>query len=347
MKEKNFRFGIVGTGAIASIHAVSIQHTTQAQLVGVYNRTYEKAKAFGEIHGCKVYDDLTAMLADENIDIITICTPSGAHLEIAEMVIRSGKHCLIEKPLEITVERCNRIIQLAEEYNVQVGTIFPTRFYPNSQKIKEQLRQGYFGDLVMGSASIKWHRSPAYYQSAAWRGTWQLDGGGALMNQGIHAVDMLLWYMGEAVFVQAISSNRLHHQIEVEDSIVANIKFKNGALGVIECTTAAFPGTPKRLEIVGTKGTVVLEEDKISFWEFHAQPQTSSIKPMTEGPLAQGGVNDPMAITHYGHQLQIQNFIEALVSNNIPLIDAVEGKKSVALICAIYESAKTGQRVYL
>ncbi|MVZ60709.1 Gfo/Idh/MocA family protein [Sphingobacterium humi] len=345
MNVDNFGFGLIGTGAIAHIHAAAIKAIANAQLIGAYNRTAEKAAFFAQQHDCKSYQSLEELLKDDSIAIVCICTASGAHLEAAEKAIRAGKHCLIEKPLEITVDRCNEIIQLAEEHNVLIGTIFPTRFYPNSLKIKQKLTDGGFGDLVMGSAYIKWHRSAAYYASAAWRGTWAFDGGGALMNQGIHAVDMLLWYMGEAVSVSALSANRVHQNIEVEDTVVASIKFKNGALGSIECTTAAFPGTAKKIEIIGSKGSAILEENSLTLWEFEGDSTDSQVQ-QAEAAVS-GGVSDPMAIGHYGHQLQVEDFLAAIQGKHSPLIDGQEGKKSVALISAIYESAKTGQTVYL
>ena len=344
MDLNKYGFAIIGTGAIAAIHAKAIAEIPTATLVAVYNRTKAKAEAFAKTYDCKAYDSLDDLLEDPNNHIICICTASGVHLEAAEKSLRAGKHCLIEKPLEVTPDRCDSIISMARQKALKVGTIFPTRFYPNSIKIKEQLNQGCFGELVIGSAYVKWQRKPAYYQSAAWRGTWELDGGGALMNQGIHAVDMLLWYMGPAVHVSAITANRLHQEIEVEDTVIAQVLFKNGALGTIECSTAAYPGTEKRIEIIGTKGSAILEENNLRLWEFQDQEQEDLPKTMA---TVSGGVSDPMAIGHYAHQLLIEDFISAIDNNRAPSIDGEEGRKSVELICAIYQSAKEGKRIYL
>ncbi len=344
---KNFGFGIIGTGSIAAIHAKAILAIPEAKLIGVYNRTYEKALDFSESYSCHAYKDLDNLLEDENITILCICSASGTHLEIAERAIRAGKHCLIEKPLEITVDRCQQIIQLAEEYQVKIGTVFPTRFYPNSKKIKAKLTEGAFGTLVMGSAYIKWHRAASYYQSAAWRGTWALDGGGALMNQGIHALDMLLWYMGPVEFVQALKGNSVHQSIEVEDSLVAQLQFKNGALGAIECTTAAYPGSAKKIEIIGSTGSAVLTENQLTQWDFQDHLNDSELQVTAADKMPNAGASDPMAISHYGHQLQIQDFIDAIAENRKPFVDAAEGLKSVAVICAIYKSAEEGRRIYL
>src|SRR5690606_8784113 len=182
-----------------------------------------------------------------------------------------GKHCLIEKPLEITVERCDAIIDAARKAGVKVGVIFPSRFYEASRQLIASIDENRFGNLVLGSAYVKWHRSEAYYASGRWRGTWEYDGGGALMNQGIHSVDLLQWYMGPVESVQATAANVRHKNIEVEDTIVATLNFKNGALGTLECSTAVFPGTLKRIEIMGTEGTAILEEDYFIIWEFQRE----------------------------------------------------------------------------
>src|SRR5690606_18927297 len=182
-----------------------------------------------------------------------------------------GKHCLIEKPLEITVERCDAIIDAARKAGVKVGVIFPSRFYEASRQLKASLTENRFGNLVLGSAYIKWHRSEAYYASGRWRGTWEYDGGGALMNQGIHSVDLLQWYMGPVESVQAVAANTRHKNIEVEDTIVATLNLENGALGTLECPTAVFPGTLKRIDIMGTEGTAILEEDHFIKWQFEQE----------------------------------------------------------------------------
>lgn len=343
METKQYGFAIIGTGAIASVHAQAIASIKNAKLLSVYNRTKEKAEVFARDHQCKAHDSLDFMLEDQNIHVVCICTASGAHLEAAEKSLRAGKHCLVEKPLEINTSRCDTIISLARKNSLKVGTVFPTRFYPNSIMIKKHLEKGVFGSLVMGSAYVKWHRSPSYYRSAAWRGTWELDGGGALMNQGIHAVDMLLWYMGPVEHVTAISTKILHQQIEVEDTVVAQLKFKSGALGSIECSTAAFPGTAKRVEIIGTTGSAILEENDLTLWDF--QDSESSDLPDANAS-GSGGFSDPMSIGHYGHRLQIEDFIEAIDKDHSPLVDGSEGRKSVELISAIYQSAQKGERIY-
>lgn len=349
MENRQTGFGIVGTGMIAHFHAKAIQQIGNARLVGVYSTTRKKADDFSLQHHCTSYASLEDMLADPGIDILCVCTPSGAHLEPALAGIAAGKHCLIEKPLEITVNRCTRIIDAARESGVKVGVIFPSRFHEASRKIKAAIDSKRFGSLVLGDAYVKWHRTPEYYQSGRWRGTWKYDGGGALMNQGIHSVDLLQWYMGPVRSVQAHAANIRHKDIEVEDTIVASLQFENGALGVIECSTAVFPGSLKRIEILGADGSAILEEDKLIQWEFrHQTPddqRAMEIEMASSG--SSGGAADPSAISYVGHQRQMEDMIEAIHSEAEPFINGEEGRKSVAIIEAIYESARKEEKINL
>ena len=347
MEMKTYRFAIIGTGAIANIHAQAIQEIDNAVLIGAYNRTPEKAAVFAQKWNCQLYPTLEELLAEE-LDVICICTASGLHLPAALQSIQAAKHVLIEKPLEITAERCEQIAQAAIQQGVKVGVIFPSRFNSSSQRIKQALQANRFGKLVMGSAYVKWSRDAAYYASAPWRGTWEFDGGGALMNQAIHSVDLLQWYMGPVKSVQAIAANIRHKDIEVEDTVVAIIRFESGALGSIECTTATFPGSFKRVEIHGTQGTAVLEENTIKSWQFTDETaQDKQIQNQTNNQSTQGGFADPMDIAYLGHKHQIVDFLTAIANSTTPLVDAAEGKKSVEIIEAIYKSAKTGMEVFL
>lgn len=348
MGNKTFGFAIIGTGSIAHIHAQAIAAIDSAVLVGVFSKTMQKAEEFALKYNCSVYDSLDVLLKVEGLDIVCICTPSGAHIEPAIQSMAAGKHCFIEKPLEVSLEKCDLIIQKAKENNVKVAVVFPSRFYPSSNKIKQALDAERFGDLVLGSAYVKWSRDEKYYASAPWRGTWELDGGGALMNQAIHSVDLLQWYMGPVVSVQALIANRRHTSIEVEDTVVATLKFASGALGTIECTTAAFPGSFKRLEIVGTEGTAIMEESNLLTWQFRKEEkEDDAIRQEHSGVVSKGGVADPMDIGYFGHQEQIVDFIEAIQQDIAPLVDGEEGRKSVQIVCAIYESARIGKEVTL
>lgn len=346
-ENKTFGFAIIGTGAIATIHAKAIEAIPHAKLVGVFNKTHSKAVDFATQYGCDAFESLDELLEIPALDVVCICTASGAHEDPALKAIAAGKHCLIEKPLEVTTEKCDRIIEAARANDVTVGVVFPSRFYPESKQLKDAIDAGRFGRLAIGSAYVKWSRTPEYYQSAPWRGTWALDGGGALMNQAIHAVDMLQWCMGPVVSVQAFTGNFRHQAIEVEDTAVAVLKFESGALGTIECSTALFPGFLKKLEITGTEASIVMEDNTFSRWEFRDSAEGDVRQKEADDNALKGGVADPMAISFSGHQKQIEDFIDAIVSHKQPLVDGVEGRKSVAIIEAIYQSAKTQKLVEL
>jgi len=350
MKNKKFGFAIIGTGAVASIHAQAILAIENAYLLGVLSKTKQKALTFAEKYNCSVFNSIEELLEIKELDIVCICTPSGAHLDPAIQCIRAGKHCLIEKPLEVNLEKCDAIIREADKSKgVKVAVVFHNRFYKVSKDLKSAVDADRFGKFVLGSAYVKWSRDEKYYESAEWRGTWELDGGGALMNQAIHSVDMLQWYMGPIESVQAITGNIRHKNIEVEDTVVAMVQFKNGALGTIECSTAVFPGSYKRLEIMGTKGSVVMEENNILQWQFDSElTNDSSIRENhSANQLSKGGVSNPMDISYFGHKEQMEDLIQAILLDRKPLIDAHEGRKSVEIVRAIYKSAKSGEKVTL
>lgn len=349
MTNTSFNFAIVGTGGIAGIHATAIAEIENANLIGVYNRSKNKAQDFADKYNCAAYDSMDELLALPELDIVCICTPSGAHVEPALQSIKAGKHCLIEKPIEVTLEKTDEIINAAKAKNVRVAVVYPSRFYDVSQELKKAIDTKRFGNMVLGSAYVKWSRTEAYYNSAEWRGTWALDGGGALMNQAIHSVDMLQWLMGPVDSVQAYSSNAKHKNIEVEDTVVAAIKFKSGALGTIECSTATYPGVLKRLEIMGTAGTVTMEDNDVVKWHFE-QEQTDDkriIDNFSPNGSAKGGASDPLSISYLGHQRQMEDLMQAIKTGKRPLIDGDEGRKSVEIVLAIYESAQTGKLVKL
>jgi len=341
--------GIVGTGMIANFHARAIQDAVGAHLVGCASHSPESAKAFAEKHGCLAYETLDQMLADEKINAISICSPSGVHLEAALAAAKAGKHVVVEKPLEITTQRCDQIIQACDQAGVKLATVFQSRFHESSRLIKQAIEQGRFGKLTMGDAYVKWYRSQEYYDSGAWRGTWDIDGGGALMNQAIHSVDLLLWLMGPVKEISAMTATMTHERIEVEDVAVATLRFANGAMGVIEATTTAFPGALKRIEVIGSQGTAVLEEEDIVTWRFAEEtPEDESVRQrMANKTESGGGAADPASINHHGHTMVFQELIDAINEDRPCLIDGSEGRRSVEVIRAIYESATTGTTVKL
>ncbi|XZE51768.1 Gfo/Idh/MocA family protein [Planctomycetaceae bacterium SH139] len=343
------RFGIVGCGMIAKFHAHAIRDNPTTSLGGAWSRRGETTAEFAKTFDCRGYDSLDAMLADPEIDAISICSPSGAHLDPALAAARAGKHVVVEKPLEVTTQRCDAIIEACEQHKVKLAVTFQSRFHRSSQLLKVAVEQGRFGRITLGDAYVKWFRSQEYYDSGAWRGTWELDGGGALMNQAIHSVDLLLWLMGPVRTVSAMVDTATHERIEVEDVAVATLKFANGALGVIEATTTAFPGALKKIEICGSGGAAVLEEEDLIQWDF-AQPEANdeTIREEMRGQTQTGGgAADPSAIGHHGHQMVFQDFAASVAEDRQPAIDGREGRRSVELIEAIYQSAREGRRIEL
>ncbi len=342
-------FGIIGCGMIANFHAKAIGDTPGAKLVACYDTKPAAAERLAASFGCKAYANLEEMLADPALDVVTIGTPSGAHMEPAVAAARAGKHVIVEKPLEITLKRCDAIIEACRKAGVVLSTIFPSRFHNSSVELKRAVDEGRFGRLTVGDAYVKWYRTQQYYDSGAWRGTWELDGGGALMNQAIHSVDLLLWLMGPAVEVRAQTGLLAHERIAVEDVAMATVRFANGALGVIEASTAIYPGYLKRIEIHGSEGSAVMEEEDIIKWDFlKKKARDAEIqKKMAERISGGGGAADPAAIGHHGHARQFRDVLQAIKKGRSPLIDGAEGRRSVELILAIYKAAETGRAVSL
>jgi UDP-N-acetyl-2-amino-2-deoxyglucuronate dehydrogenase len=344
-----FGFGIVGCGMIANFHARAIADIRNAKLVGCFDAIPAAADKFAASQQITAYHKLEEMLANPEIQIITICTPSGAHMDPAVAAARAGKHVLVEKPLEITLKKCDKIIDACEKAGVRCGTIMPSRFSPANIALKDALSEGRFGKLTLGDTYVKWWRSQEYYDQGGWRGTWALDGGGAYMNQAIHNVDLLYWFMGEVAEVTGITATLAHKRIEVEDVGSAVLRFKNGALGTIEASTATYPGLLKKTEIHGTEGSVIVEQDDILLWEFAKKhPKDRAIhEKFGKGSTTSGGASDPKAISHVGHMLQFKDFLKAVQEGKKPMVDGHEGRKSVEIILAIYQSSWTGKRVSL
>jgi predicted dehydrogenase len=344
-----FGFGIIGCGMISRFHAKAIADIRGAKLVACFDTVPAAADRLAKETGCRSYHDLKKMLANDDVDIVTIGTPSGAHLEPALAAARAGKHVIVEKPLEVTLKRCDKIIEACDKAGVVVSTIFPSRFHESSQLIKKAVDKGRFGRLTIGDAYVKWYRTQEYYDSGAWRGTWKLDGGGALMNQAIHSVDLLTWLMGPVAQISAHTATLTHKRIEVEDVAMATLRFENGALGVIEATTAAYPGALKRIEIHGSHGSAVLQEEDITTWDFARKTAADAklLERMRGKTETGGGAADPTAIGHHGHTEQFNDVLKAIKKGAQPLVDGPEGRRSVEVILAIYKSAETGRAVPL
>ena len=342
---KTYGFGIVGGGMIAAFHAKSIQEIEQARLVAVAEPVDERRAAFMEKYGCDGVADAAELVQRDDIDIVCVCTPSGAHLEPALAAAKAGKHVVCEKPIEVTLERAHALIAACDENNVRLAAIFPMRFKEMNRVVKKAVDEGRLGRITVGDCYNKWWRSQAYYDSSGWRGTWALDGGGACMNQAIHAIDLLQWFMGAPTQVFAFADCLAHEHIEVEDTAVAVVRYANGAMGVIECTTSAHPGESRRIELHGDRGTIIVDESSILKWEFEDErPEDARIcERFGPGEGAAGGpTSDPSAIDHATHREQIQDLINALETNSAPAVDGRDGLKAIQIILAIYESARTG-----
>jgi UDP-N-acetyl-2-amino-2-deoxyglucuronate dehydrogenase len=342
-------FGIIGLGMIAEMHARAIEELDDGCVAACYDISSERVADFSSRHGCTPYTELNAFLAHPGLEIVTICTPSGLHLDSALPAAAAGKHLIVEKPLEITVERCDRIIAAARENGVLLSGIFPSRFHAVSQVVKHAVNAGRFGNIVLADAYVKWYRTQEYYDSSGWKGTWALDGGGALMNQSIHAVDLLQWFVGPVSEVLSFTGTLAHERIEVEDTAAAVLRFASGALGVIEGSTGTYPGFLKRLEISGSRGTVIMEEEDILVWDFaDAQDDDDQIRQtFSRKTRTGGGASDPAAIGFHGHQYQFANMIKAIRDGEPLLVSGSEARKAVEIIQGIYKSAAEHRPVVL
>jgi predicted dehydrogenase len=341
-------FAIVGTGMIAGYHARAIRETPGARLVGVVSRSPLKGAAFAQEHGIpELSETVEAMLKHPDVHVLDVTTPSGAHLDPALSAIRAGRHVLVEQPLEATPARVDALIDAAAGRGVKLGTIFQGRFGAGARRVKAAIERGRLGRLVLASAYVKWQRTAAYYQTP-WKGTWELDGGGALMNQAIHGVDLLQWFAGLPSEVSGRMTRRVHTAIEADDTTVASLVFSCGALGCIEATTAAFPGWSRRIELCGERGSVCLEDDHIARWDFvQPEPEVEGVRAAPRDDELGSGAGSPGSISIAGHLRQIQDFVAAVREDRAPIVDGHEGRKAVALIHAIYESARRGVAVRL
>jgi predicted dehydrogenase len=334
---------IVGSGVVSEFQARAIRDLPGARLVGFTDKIEDLARRRAEQFGARVFRSVEETVTDREVDVVSVCTPSGDHLDPALAAARAHKHVMVEKPVEVTAERVDAIVSACQAAGVTLGAIFPRRFYDTSRFLKAAIDSGRFGALSLGDVYVKWYRSQEYYDKGGWRGTWKLDGGGALMNQGIHGVDLIQWLMGGVEEVTGFVATRAHERIEVEDVATAAVKYRNGALGVIEGSTAAWPGSRLRVEVCGSAGHVVMEDEVILKWAFAQEfPEDTEVL-ARYGPragLSGGGAADPKAIDSEGHRRQFEDFLSAIREGRRPRCDGVEGRAAVAIITGIYRSAR-------
>lgn len=343
MDNGKFGFGIIGCGAISYKHADAIMTIPGARLVSAVDTNGAARGNFSIKYNIPVSDSIESMLNDDAIDIVCICTPSGLHAQYAVLCANAGKNIILEKPMALNLAEADDIILACEKNHVKLTVISQLRFTPAIIKVKEAVEGGRLGKLIMGDIVMKYYRSREYYNNGGWRGTWKLDGGGALMNQGIHGIDLLLHVIGPVKSVYARAAT-LARDIEVEDTMAAVVEFVNGAMGVVQATTSIYPGSPRRLEINGSKGTIAMEENRLVKWQIEGQPQTVDLQ---SGDNEYDTSSDPMAFGIDGHVKQIADLMNAISSGRKPVVDQYEGRKAIKLIMAIYESAKTGKSVAL
>jgi len=343
---KRYGFGVVGAGMIGNFHAEAIAGLPNAKLVAVCNRVADRAESLAGKYGCAAVSELDRLLSDDRIEVVTVATPSGLHGEAAIAAARCGKHCIVEKPIEITLDKIDQVLEAHDKAGTTVGGIFNMRYEPTARLFKKAVDQGRFGRLTFGMAYGPWWRDQDYYDKGGWKGTLAMDGGGALMNQGIHTIDLLQWLMGPVKKVTAFTRMLAHERIEVEDTGAAAIEFANGALGTIACTTSMWPGHFRIVEVAGDRGTVAMADSKFFFWQFADETHEDERirKQYLEFPGVSVGAADPAAgVTADCHRANFADFLEALDRGTEPLVSGREARRAVEIILAVYESARTGR----
>ncbi len=343
---KKYGVGIVGCGAISDVHAQALKQIDQAELISVYSRNVENARRLGEKYEVSWFNTWNMFIQDDRVDVVSICTPSGTHLDYGKLAADAGKHVIVEKPIEVTLERGQQLIQVCQKNGVKLAVIFQNRFMTPVIELKRKIDSGEIGKVFQGDAYIKWYRDQAYYDSGAWRGTLALDGGGALINQSIHTIDLLQWIMGDVSLVFGQIDTFTHERIEGEDAAVAVLRFKSGAIGVIEGSTSIYPAQERRLEIHGNRGTAILDGDKLQVSTVNSPSRDESSAGNEQGGAA--GATSPFSgFSIEPHRRQMEAIFEAISKNQDPPISGPEALKSLAIVLAIYESSKSNSAINL
>jgi predicted dehydrogenase len=360
MSHEPFRVVIIGIGAIAELIAVALSEIPQARLVAGTCRTEAKGRKFAKQFSCAWYGNTDAMLDEERPDVAIIATPSGAHLESALACVARKTHVVCEKPLEITPARVRQMIDATSRAGVRLGAIFPQRFNPVNRAIRDAAAAGRFGNLAVIHAAMPWWRDDAYYAPNRWQGKIALDGGGALMNQAIHTVDIMQWLAAATMpqlpsdenpvaEVFAVTARRGHDEklIEVEDTASVIFRFRNGAVGQLLAATSMFPGEPRRLQISGRDGFAEVFEDQLTTFQFRDERDSDAAtrEKFGQPTMHGGGASNPMAMSHENHRRNLADFFAALAEGREPTLNGAEAAKAVQIIAACYESARTNRPV--
>lgn len=343
----DIRFAIVGCNMIAPWHATAIRETEGARLVAVCDRVSEHAGRLAKEFGpARVYTDYDAMLDDPEVDAVCICTPSGLHAPMGTAAARAGKHVLTEKPIGIRLDEIDEMIAASRESGTKLGVISQMRTLPMWSRVRRAVQNGKLGRMVMSDAVMKYFRSQDYYSTSGWRGTWAMDGGGALMNQGVHCVDLLRWIMGPVTSVFAFADH-LVRDIEVEDTVVATLTFADGSMGAIEAATSVVPGTEHRLEFHGALGTICVRGETLLTWDVPGDERIIDGEAAGADIKLGSGAANPTAISNEGHIVQVADFAAAIREGRDPMVTGDDARCAVELILAIYESASKGCPVLL
>ncbi len=350
---REYGWGIVGCGVIGPTHARAVAGLPNAHLVAVTDLDQGKAKALAGSSGAAWEADLGALLARPDIDVVSVCVPSGLHAEVGVQAAQAGKHLVIEKPIDVTVAAADRLLGAAAAAGVGLTVISQHRFDAGVRRLRELTESGRLGRLTLGEAAVKWYRSQGYYDSGDWRGTWALDGGGALMNQGVHYLDLLCWIMGPVAEVTALCATQAH-EIEVEDVALALLRFTSGAVGLVQAATAVYPGFPERLEVSGTGGSVVVEGGALRSSELvdergevgaYGAAATPTNPDDQAAPADDTVASDPAALADEAHRAQLADFLAALDQGGQPLVTGEQARADLAVIRAVYDSARLGRPV--
>lgn len=339
---KTYKIGIVGCGTISGTHGEAIESTKYGSLVAAYSRTASKLDAFCNRFGVVGFSDYEKFLSQPDMDTVVICTPSGTHLDYGDLAAQAGKHVIVEKPIEISVERGRALIERCREKNVQLAVIYQNRFIDGVIKMKDTIDEGELGELFMVDTSVKWFRDQDYYDSAEWRGTLSLDGGGAVINQAIHTVDLMLWLCGDIESLFAFKGTFTHEGIEGEDNAVAALKFKSGVIGVFKASTSVVPPMKRKIAVHGTGGTALLDGDV-----FRMMVSERDLKEDSDNNHASGSSGPLAGMTTNYHKKQYDQILEAFQHNEKPVVSGEESLKSLAIVEALYKSAERKEEIHI
>jgi predicted dehydrogenase len=333
--------GLIGGGNITETHARAACALAGVEIAAIYGTNEARVSRLCHEYGGRPFSDFEQFLAHKPMDLVAIGSPSGLHAEQGSAAARRGLHVLTEKPIDISIERADALISETDKAGVKLGVFFQDRAKPDILRVKKALDAGLLGKPILADARVKWYRPPEYYANSHWRGTPALDGGGALINQAVHTVDLLLWMFGDVASVQASSKTSLH-SIEVEDTLIALLQFANGALGSLQATTSVFPGYPRRLELTGSEGTLIIEQDRLLAADLRNSPEDLVLGGKAdENPSA----SSPVVSDVRGHQSVLEDFLNSIQTNTTPRCDGREGRRSLALVEAIYEACRTGKQI--